>query len=1448
MKAFADYFHGFGRLTASTVLLTCFAAGRAEANPIKPVVTQGGAVFSSQGSQFTVKTSGNTFINWSSFNIGPGETTTFVQPSATSLVWNRINDPNPSQILGTLNANGLVVLQNTSGFYVGGQAVLNASGLVMTTAPIAPPDLSAGGAWDFSAPPPTASIINYGQLNAATGGSIFLIANSIENHGDILAPGGNIGLYAGKDVLVSTRPDGRGLSAQVNLPQGSVDNTGRLIADAGTIAMNAQVVNQGGLIQANSVREVNGVIQLVAGGTVNLGANSVISANGDTQGSSSGGSVTIKAGSTYNDAVGSAISVAGGAQGGNGGTVEISAPSMAAIRTTIDGHASAGGVGGRLTIDPDFITLDSSGTGTVGTGVVTAGSSSGTLDLNVSSSGTAFTGLSLIDLQANVDINVNSSWDLGATTGISSPGSQLTLEAGNNINFATGVSLLAGPGWSVTLEAGRNFAVANTVVSGVPNTAAPGTVKTGIGNITLNGTSTVQAQDGSISLLAGNNVVVFGGAIRTVGIKDVFGNVLKNGGNIDVTALSGDVDADANASVNTGSAGLPGYDFGSTVSPGYNVDNLLGGISTAAGGNVNIKAGGNVYSFLPATSVGNPTGGNHTDAGSGAFGSQAGNVTVTAGKGVFGHYVTANGNSTITAGTSAGTSSKLLALSLVKGGWTVNAPNGGIALQEVRNPNGDFNSTGTYKHVFDYDPAAYVNLNAGVGVELVGGAVPRANATSADNVPIVYAPTLNITAGSGGVQLDNNLTLFPSPVGILTITTTAGGSLFTQGGKSVNLVMSDSGHKQWSSSSTLNPGTSTFDASTLNTGDHANPVLHKDDTVPVMLSISGSMLNVGLATPKEAQINVGGNMDNCSFLGQNANANLAYDNTSITVGGRLYSRNQETFDPLAQALSGIVASEVTTSGFLNQLLDATGNLIFGSGTGVPNFSYVAGVGNAPSVLGIIGRFTAAQYQALVNTDVNGNGISLKPLYLQLVLNGIAQTDPNTGNPIVDTAHPVTFLDLGTLTYLFQNSQDVPSKSSTGYAVGGPGEFSITAGSVDLGSSPGINSQGPAINNALASYGDGATINLKTLAGPGVYQTGDITMFSSTISSWLGGDINIDAAGAISVGSQENFGGNGLAQGIYTLGPGNINVTANGTIDVAGSRIATFDGGNIRLESLYGNVNAGSGAQGSINLTLYQVLTAPDPTKDKVINIVQTFSGSGIIAYTLPATLTSTVNGQQVTLTEPTTDLPGNITILTPNVGNDPNAGNIVASEGGIVQEPLNGNESSGPTVTLTAGTQDANGKIITPGNIDVTGSGVIGGAITLKAAGDITGLIIGRQSTTVAAVNNITATVVSGGNASLSSGGTIAGTVIAVGGISVGTGTVGSSLNLVSGSVSVGGGQSQSTLAPTTASSAATSAAGTDSTDAKTAGGDTALTDDKKKKNLPLLARLVSRVTVILPK
>lgn len=64
-------------------------------------------------------------IHRQNFSIARGETTTsFVQPSASSAVLNRITSGDSSQILGHLQANGQVYLLNPNGFYRGPDAMV----------------------------------------------------------------------------------------------------------------------------------------------------------------------------------------------------------------------------------------------------------------------------------------------------------------------------------------------------------------------------------------------------------------------------------------------------------------------------------------------------------------------------------------------------------------------------------------------------------------------------------------------------------------------------------------------------------------------------------------------------------------------------------------------------------------------------------------------------------------------------------------------------------------------------------------------------------------------------------------------------------------------------------------------------------------------------------------------------------------------------------------------------------------------------------------------------------------------------------------------------------------------------------------------------------------------------------------------------------------------------
>ena len=653
---------------AATVLAS---ANVVRGNPKGGTVSQGSATFNTSGYQLTVNTSDSAFINWQSFNIGVGETTTFVQPSSSSLVWNQINDPNPSQILGTLNANGYVVLQNSAGFYVGGTASITTHGLMLTTAPIPNLDLSSSDPWQFSAPPPAAKIINYGQINVGPGGYAFLLANTIQNQGTIFAPGGSIGLYAGKDVLVSTRPDGRGLSATVTLPSGSVDNEGNLVADGGTIALHAQVVNQGGLIQANSVADVNGTIELVAmneadnsgkivadGGSItmqaqvvnqngvlqansvgsskgvitltamdvigdnvdaamDLGANSLISARSDGTSGSSGGTVNISSAKKFSDDPTAAINVSGAAPVGLPSSLIVNGISAL-------GSSSGASDGGQLTISsPNITAIQSTINGHAVT--VPAGGQFTIDPLNLtlnnafinSIAPTFDSGQYQISLQAAKNITVINNLTLA------DPGASalLSLTAGNDIILNDNSSILAGNNWNLSLTAGP-----------ISLAAKPTTAQTD--GIYLGANSVIQTLNGDIDLKAANEVIVNNGAIRTMA-----------GGNIKVTTKFGNVNSGVNPN---------GFVFNNInkVPPLYTISPNLGGISTANGGNVTIDAGGDVISYLadPGRITTRPRTGSDAGYRRVRIAALGDVVTITAGGSVTGHYVVAERSAgTITA-------------------------------------------------------------------------------------------------------------------------------------------------------------------------------------------------------------------------------------------------------------------------------------------------------------------------------------------------------------------------------------------------------------------------------------------------------------------------------------------------------------------------------------------------------------------------------------------------------------------------------------------------------------------------------------------------------------------------------------------------------------------------------------------------------------------------------
>src|SRR5216684_4976919 len=113
---------------AGLVTVAVLASLPADAGPNGGTVVGGAATIQGAGTgSVTInQSSQNAIINWNTFNIGAGETTRFNQPNGSSIALNRvIGGLGPSQIFGTLTANGRVFVINGDGILFGPNAVIN---------------------------------------------------------------------------------------------------------------------------------------------------------------------------------------------------------------------------------------------------------------------------------------------------------------------------------------------------------------------------------------------------------------------------------------------------------------------------------------------------------------------------------------------------------------------------------------------------------------------------------------------------------------------------------------------------------------------------------------------------------------------------------------------------------------------------------------------------------------------------------------------------------------------------------------------------------------------------------------------------------------------------------------------------------------------------------------------------------------------------------------------------------------------------------------------------------------------------------------------------------------------------------------------------------------------------------------------------------------------------
>ncbi len=207
----------------------------------------------------------------------------------SSVSLNRVADANASQIFGRITANGQVFLSNPNGVYFAPSASVDVGGLVATTHAISLQDF-LGGRLRFERNGASGSVVNDGELRAALGGYVALLAPEVRNKGLVLAS--TAALAAGEriDLHFDSNNSLAALSVQPSTLEALVENRSAVLAPGGLVilsaravdAVRASVINSGD-VSASSLVARGGRI-LLEGHDIDLQSGSVLTASGATGG------------------------------------------------------------------------------------------------------------------------------------------------------------------------------------------------------------------------------------------------------------------------------------------------------------------------------------------------------------------------------------------------------------------------------------------------------------------------------------------------------------------------------------------------------------------------------------------------------------------------------------------------------------------------------------------------------------------------------------------------------------------------------------------------------------------------------------------------------------------------------------------------------------------------------------------------------------------------------------------------------------------------------------------------------------------------------------------------------------------------------------------------------------------------------------------------------------
>ncbi|MFZ4525383.1 MAG: filamentous hemagglutinin N-terminal domain-containing protein, partial [Chlorobium sp.] len=430
-------------LRSIALLATMFAtAGHAYAIdpgalPAGARISTGSATIATSGAKMTVNQFSQKMIaNWQSFNIGENASVHFNQPNSAAAALNRISDQNPTQIMGSLSANGQLFLLNQAGIIFGKTATVNVGGLVASSLNMLDSDF-LDAKYKFTKGGSAAYILNQGAINVADGGIFAFISPKVTNEGSITANSGNALFAAGDQVSLDFNGDGL---ISYTVDRGAVDalveNKGIIKADGGVVVLTAKAAdalrmasaNNIGIIETRTIQNKGGRIMIIS--DMNNGQTTV--------------SGTLDASAP---------------NGGSGGFIETSGKELTVIDGAIITTLAPFGNAGTWLIDPVDFTVSAGGgaLATNGIGATTLSNSLLTTDVTIATDPSTL---------GNGDIFVNSTVNISSHT--------LSLLADGAVTINAGIS---GPGGQLVLQSGTSGAVNKAVTINSPVLLGGGKLK-----------------------------------------------------------------------------------------------------------------------------------------------------------------------------------------------------------------------------------------------------------------------------------------------------------------------------------------------------------------------------------------------------------------------------------------------------------------------------------------------------------------------------------------------------------------------------------------------------------------------------------------------------------------------------------------------------------------------------------------------------------------------------------------------------------------------------------------------------------------------------------------------------------------------------------------------------------------------------------------------------------